>query len=286
VRGITLFLLGGITQLSREPPTAGAEFRIAAAGPLVSLMLALGLNWFGSLVCNAAWVAPVLYLGRINLLLAGFNLLPGFPLDGGRLLRALLWAFGCDVARATQIAAQVGLVIASLFILGGFFQMFNGQSFTGLWIVFVGWFLYSAAVRSWQQGALRGRLQGLRAAQIMNRNYALVEPDLSLEQLMSDQRLNGGKRSFMVADATGFAGMLTLPRIRALPRQAWPVTSVGQAMTAAASLQGVSPSADLAGVFDHMVSEEINQVPVVEQGRLVGLVEREELLALGQRQSS
>jgi Zn-dependent protease len=153
VRSIILFLLGGVAQFSREPATAGAEFRIAAAGPLASLGLGLGLNWLGSFADNAAWGTPVSYLGRINLLLGGFNLLPGLPLDGGRLLRATLWAFGHDRSHATHIAAGVGLGIAYLFIFGGVPFVFSGQFLNGLWIVLIGWFLQSTATNSRQQVA-------------------------------------------------------------------------------------------------------------------------------------
>jgi Zn-dependent protease len=155
VRGITLFLLGGVAQFSREPSTPGAEFRIAAAGPLVSLLLGLWLSWLGSFAGAAAWGAPASYLGHVNLLLAGFNLLPGLPLDGGRLLHATLWAFGPDNSGATRIAARVGLGIASLFMLGGVLQMLNGQLFSGLWIIFIAWFLQNAARQSCLQMELR-----------------------------------------------------------------------------------------------------------------------------------
>jgi Zn-dependent protease len=118
--------------------------------PVASLVLGLGLRWLGSLADNAAWGAPALYLGRINLLLAGFNLLPGLPLDGGRLLHATLWAFSPDDSGATRIAARVGIAIAAPFILGGVLQMLNGQLFSGLWIIFIGWFLQNAARQSYQ----------------------------------------------------------------------------------------------------------------------------------------
>ncbi len=280
VRGITLFVFGGVAQIGREPPTAGAEFRIAAAGPLVSLLLGLGLSGLGLLAGNAAWGAPAVYLGRINLVLVGFNLIPGFPLDGGRMLRAALWALGRDFHNATRIASLVGQSVAFLFILGGVFQMFTGQFFNGLWIAFIGWFLHSAAAESWQDVVVRDLLRGMRVEQVMNRDCALVEPDLSLDALVNERILGSGRRCFFIAGESGLAGMVTLHNVRAVPREEWAMVSVSQAMTPSANLRRVSPRDDLAGVLERMVAEDVNQLPVVADGRLVGMVTREDLLRL------
>ncbi len=281
VRSITLFIFGGVAQIGREPPTAGAEFRIAIAGPLVSLLLGGVLSWFGALGANTAWGASALYLGRINLLLGVFNLIPGFPLDGGRILRAALWAFGRDFRNATRIASWVGQAIAYLFILAGVYQIFNGQFFNGLWIAFIGWFLQSAAAQSWQQVELQETLRGLRVSQVMNRNCPLVAPDLSLERLVNENVLTGGgRRCFFVGDTSNLVGMVTLDHIRAVPRADWPTTTVEATMTTPDRLHQVAPNDDLAKVLERMVNEDVNQMPVVEGSQLVGMVTREDLLRL------
>ena len=281
VRGITLFAFGGVAQIRREPPTAGAEFRIAAAGPLVSLLLGLLLGGLGLLAGDAAWGAPAVYLGRINLLLVGFNLIPGFPLDGGRMLRAALWGLGQDFRSSTRIASIIGQGIAFLFILGGVFQMFSGQFFNGLWIAFIGWFLQSAAAQSWQQVVTRDLLRGARVEQVMNPDCGIVDPGLSLQSLVNEYILAGdGQRCFFVTDEAGLAGMITLSDIRAVARDKWPTVSVREAMTAPISLHQVSPQDDLAEVLERMVAEDVNQMPVIEDSRLLGMVTREGLLRL------
>jgi Zn-dependent protease/CBS domain-containing protein len=280
VRGITLFVFGGVAQIGREPSTAGAEFRIAAAGPLVSLLLGLGLSALGRSAGNTAWGASAVYLGRANLLLVGFNLIPGFPLDGGRMLRAVIWALGRDFRSATRVASLVGQGIAFLFILGGVLLMFGGQFFNGLWIAFIGWFLQSAAAQSWQQVEVRDTLRSLRVEQVMNRQYALIEPGLSLEQLVYENVLGSGRRCFFVADQSGVVGMVTLHNIRQVARDEWPSTTVAQAMTTMADLRRVTPRDDLAAVLQRMVVEDVNQMPVMDGGRLLGVVTREDLLRL------
>jgi Zn-dependent protease len=280
VRGITLFIFGGVAQIGREPPTAGAEFRIAIAGPLVSLLLGLTLSALGRFGGETMWGASAVYLGRINLILFGFNLIPGFPLDGGRVLRAALWALGGSFRSATRMASLAGQGVAFLFILGGVFQMFSGQLFNGLWIAFIGWFLQSAAAQSWQQVELRDMLGGMRVEQVMTRDCAQVEPGLSLERLVNERVLGSGGRCFFVARDGGLAGMVTLHNIRSVPRDDWPITLVEQAMTAATALRWVSPRDDLAVVLERMVAEDVNQMPVMDNGRLVGMVTREDLLRL------
>lgn len=278
VRSITLFIFGGVAQIGREPPTAGAEFRIAAAGPLVSLLLGLGLNGLGNLGGDTALGAIALYLGRINLLLFGFNLIPGFPLDGGRMLRAALWAYGRDFRNATRIAARVGQGIAFLFIIFGVFQMFGGQFFNGLWIAFIGWFLQNAASESWQQVMVRDTLRDIPVAQVMQQECARIPANITLEALVNEQVLGQGKRCFFVADDGRMGGVITLQNIRTVPRTEWSTTYAGEAMTPATKAHSVTPSDDLAKVLERMVAEDVNQMPVVEDQRLVGTVMREDLL--------
>ncbi len=170
VRGITLFIFGGVAQIEREASTPASEFRIAIAGPLTSLLLAGGFFILYSLDKQIPYLAaPSEYLMRINFLLALFNLVPGFPLDGGRVLRAAVWAWKKDLHKATRIAALIGQVIAYLFIGLGILRMFQGQFSNGIWMIFIGWFLQSTASSTYQQIKLETSLRGSSVRQVMSR---------------------------------------------------------------------------------------------------------------------
>lgn len=194
------------------------------------------------------------------------------------MLRAALWAWGRDFRNATRLAALAGQRIAFFLILFGVFRMFTGQLFGGLWLAFIGWFLQNAAAESWQQVAMRSILHGMQVAQVMNRIAPLVAPDLSVAALVNDYVLQQGQRYFFVADNGELAGMITLHNIRTLPQPTWPGTTVRQAMTPVEKLHCITPAHNLAEALDRMVAEDVNQLPVVEEGRLVGVVAREDLL--------
>jgi Zn-dependent protease len=221
VKSITLFIFGGVAKIGREPPTAGAEFRIAIAGPLSSLGLAALFGGLGAaLANNATLAAPLAYLGRINLLLAVFNMIPGFPLDGGRVLRAALWAFGGSFQNATKWASRAGRAVAYGFILVGVGQILLGGSFlNGLWIAFIGWFLNNAAESSYQQVRLRDMLRGVQARSVMTQECLTIPSGLSVDRLIEDHVLNGGQRCFFVADNGSMEGLITLHNLRSVPRQ-------------------------------------------------------------------
>jgi Zn-dependent protease len=280
VKSITLFIFGGVAQISKEPPTAGAEFRIAVAGPLTSLALA---GVFAGLQAGLSSVemmaAPFRYLSSVNLLLAAFNMIPGFPLDGGRVLRAILWSRGGDFRSATQLASRIGRVVAFGFILYGVSQFFLGNGFlNGLWYVFIGWFLNNAAESSYQQLILRDTLAGVKARDVMTQQCQTVSGDLPLDHLIEDNILGQGQRCFFIADQDNLQGLVTLHNIRAVQRDHRAEVTAGQVMTPVNAVYQVHPDDDVLAVMQKMDESSVNQVPVVEGGRLLGLITRENLL--------
>ena len=279
VRSITLFIFGGVAQIGREPPTAGAEFRIAIAGPLTSLGLAGIFNLLKlAIASNPILAAPVTYLGRINLMLALFNLTPGFPLDGGRVLRAILWGLGRSFRKATRWASAIGQGVAFLFILFGMSQMFLGDFLNGLWIAFIGWFLNNAAESSYRQIALRDRLVGVAARDVMAQECPTVSGGLRLDRLVDGHILNTGRRCFFVIKNGELQGLITLHNVKRTPRDRWHAVTVRQVMTPVDAVFWARPDEDVWALLQRMDEADVNQVPVMDDGRLVGMITREHLL--------
>ncbi len=280
VRSITLFIFGGVSDIKTEPPSAGAEFWIALAGPLTSFVLA-GL--FALLQPAVGAVAPLAavakYLAFINGMLGVFNLVPGFPLDGGRVFRAIVRGVTHDLRQATVIAGNVGRVIAFLFIVLGVWRMLGGDVANGLWIAFIGWFLESAAVTQIQQQVIRGSLAGHPVSEAMERDYAEIPAGVTLRQLVDEHVLGKGKRSFIVRAGDDVAGLLTLHRIKETPRAVWPTTTARQAMIPIAQTKRVRPSAELWATLEAMDRDGVNQLPVMEDGRMLGMLTREGIIS-------
>ncbi len=279
VRSINLFVFGGVAQLEGEPPSAHAEFWIAIAGPIVSFALALVfLAAERNLAPVPALFAAAKYLALINGSLAVFNLIPGFPLDGGRVFRAIVWAVRKDFQQATLVAAGVGRFIAFLFILGGVFLMFSGNLGGGLWIAFIGWFLDSAAVMQVHHVLVRGLLAGHRVADALSRDYVYVPDDLVLQELI-DNHILGGRRAFIVKRGDDIVGLLTLHHMQRVAREAWPGTTVGAVMIPIAEVKSVEPESGLDEALELMDRSGVNQLPVMTRGRMVGMLSREDLIS-------
>jgi Zn-dependent protease len=278
VRSITLFLFGGVAQIGAEPPSAIAEFFIAVAGPLVSLALAI---FFYAAQPLVAGVEPLLglakYLAYINMALVLFNLIPGYPLDGGRVLRAVVWAITGNMRRSTLIAANVGRFFAFLLIFAGVWQMFSGNVGNGLWIVFIGWFLDNAASVQIQQVMFQG-LTGHHVSQAMSTHYAIIPEDMTLQQLVDEQILGGGQRSFLVNRGGQTVGLMTLHRIKEVPRPEWATTSVAQVMLPFEQLKCVDPDAELWSALEKMDRNGVNQMPVIRDQHVIGMLSREDAI--------
>jgi Zn-dependent protease len=279
VRRITLFIFGGVAEIGGEPPSALAEFLIAIAGPIVSLILAF---IFMLLEHPFAAIGPLLgltsYLAYINFALVLFNLIPGFPLDGGRVFRAIVWGITRNMRYATLIAANVGRIFGFLFIMFGVWRMLRGDFGGGLWIAFIGWFLESAASAQVQQVMLQSAIAGHSVGQAMNHELTTIPADLSLQQLVDNHVLGEGRRAFLVSRGNGPVGMMTLHRLRDVPRQQWPVTTADQAMIPAADLHAIDSDTDLWDALTRMDRDGVNQLPVKHDGNIVGMLSREDLI--------
>jgi Zn-dependent protease/predicted transcriptional regulator len=284
VNSIVLFALGGVSQIGGEPNSAWNEFRMAFAGPATSLILGgiflgiyFGLGGIDQFDYQFA-AAIAFWLGIINIGLGLFNLIPGFPLDGGRVLRSIIWAINKDIRKSTRIASAVGQGFGYLFILGGIWFFFTGNFFSGIWIALIGWFLISAASGSYRQLILQDMLKGHTASEIMNRECTTVNPSLTVEQLVNDNILATGRRCFPVGTGNQVQGLVTVDNVKGIPQEQRSYTTVSQAMISLDRLKSVKPEDDLTGVMQIMVENNINQVPVTQDHTIVGMVSRDNLI--------
>jgi Zn-dependent protease/CBS domain-containing protein len=279
VRSITLFIFGGVAQIGTKPPSATAEFLIAIAGPIVSLALAV---LFTVLQPAFAGVEPLWslakYLAYINFALVLFNLIPGFPLDGGRVFRAAVWAVTKDLRRATLIAATAGRFFGLLFIFVGVLQMFSGNFGGGLWIAFIGWFLDSAATAQVQQVVVQGLLARHTGKQAMSSRSDGVPTDRTLQELVDEHILRSGRRCFLVNRGEDTVGLITLHRVKNVPGPDWRKTTAAQAMIPLEEVKRVSPDAEMRSALELMDREGVNQLPVMTDRRVVGMLSREDVI--------
>jgi Zn-dependent protease len=279
IRNITLFIFGGVAQIESEPPKASAEFWIAIAGPITSVLLALFFYLFQPLFGQSTpMFGLVKYLASINLLLALFNLIPGFPLDGGRVFRAFVWWISRSLKKATLVAANLGRFIAFLFIFVGFWQMFSGNFGNGLWIAFIGWFLESASSGQLRQQMIHESLAGHKVADAMSRNFTIIPPEVTLQQLVDNHILLSGRRVFIVKSDEKTVGLLTLHQLKGVPKTEWPYAQVGQIMIPASELKTVRPDIELWECFSMMNRDGVNQLPVIEDGHILGMLNREDII--------
>ena len=301
VRRITLFLFGGVSNIEREPPTPKTEFLMAVVGPITSLLL--GMIFLALAALSAATsgitgqepeavarqLGPITtllaWLGPINILLGLFNMIPGFPLDGGRLLRAALWSATKDLRKATAWAAGVGRLTGWMFIaagvamaLGAQLPFFGTGLISGLWLVFIGWFLNSAAVNSYQQTVVRDLLEDVPVFRLMRLNVPTVTPTLTVNHLVYDYVMGADERAFPVMEGDRLVGLVCLEDIRKVPREAWERVTVGEIMTDASHLDTVAASEDVGDALEKLTRRDVGQAPVVENGRLVGLLRRRDIL--------
>ena len=282
VKEITLFVFGGVSQITKEATHPRAELSIAIVGPLTSLALAgifygLHLLLTGTqqiLAANLMW-----WLARINVLLALFNLIPGFPLDGGRIFRALVWQRTHDYHRATRIATKVGQGIAYAFIAGGIALIIFAPLYWlyGLWITLIGWFLNDAARASYQQVLLRDALMGITARQVTDYDCPLIPPHTNLAELVQQYVLPTGRSCFLISSGAELEGMVTLQQIKNVPRDHWAITSVQDIMTPASKLKVAYADQDLLSVLQEINRESANHIPVMEAGKVVGVINREDV---------
>ncbi len=280
VRSITLFIFGGVSLIGAEPPSAAAGFWISIAGPLVSFALAaLFSQLYPLFTAVSQLLAMTKYLVYINVGLGVFNLIPGFPLDGGGVFRSIVWGFTHSMRRATVIAANVGRFISYLFILFGVWQMFLGRFFNGMWIAFIGWFLESAARGLIQQRALQDLLAGHKVSQAMNPHYAAIPAVTTLQQVVDHHILGVGQRSFLVKSGDHVLGLLTLHHLKEVPRSQWPTTTAAQVILPLAQMKRIRPDAELWAALEEMDRNGVNQLPVMTDGQVLGVLRREDIIS-------
>ncbi len=280
VREITLLVFGGVSQISGEPRSAMAEFWIALAGPLVSVLLGIIFYLILPLTRGIEVLYSVVkYLAYINIILAVFNLIPGFPLDGGRIFRAIVWGITHNMRKATVIAGNVGRIIAFLFIYLGVMEIFSGRVANGLWIIFIAWFLESAARAQIQQQLLRSILVLHKVSEAMNRNYAIIEAETNIEELMKYHVIGTGRRSAIVVENGKPVGLITLHHVQKIPEEKWETTRVAEIMLPLDQSVQLQSNDDLWKALEKMDYEGVNQLPVFEDDQLVGVLSRENLIS-------
>ena len=287
VKSITLFIFGGVAHVGREATRPQQELWMAAAGPLSSLAIAALFYGLYLLIAgiNVYVAALALWLAIINAFLAVFNMIPGFPLDGGRVLRSIVWMITGDYMRATRIATYGGYGVSFLFLGGGIVFILLGGWFDGLWFLFLGWFLNNATRATYQQVRLRHALKGFSARDVMARECPAVSPHLTLREMAQGVLLTSHSPCFLVADDGRVRGMLTLRQVRRVPREEWLTTSVAQAMTPVEQLSTVRPDDDAVSVLERMEEERLEQAAVIEEGRVLGIVDHDTIVRFAQRLS-
>lgn len=287
VEGITLFAFGGVSHTRMEAETPGDEFQIAGVGPLTSLVLAalFGLIWWiGS---NAGWSVTVTgvaaYLSSINVILAVFNLLPGFPLDGGRLFRSIVWKVTGNLTQATRVASIGGRLLGFLLIGLGIWQSFGTNLLGGLWFILIGWFLNNAAEFSYQELLVRQGLKGVRAQQVMTPDPETVPADLKLQELVDEYLLKRHHQAFPVAQEGHPVGIITLNQVKQVPREEWLQRTVEDTMTVAAADVTARPDEEMTQVLQKMQESGSRRVLVTTDGKLEGIITASDLAKWLQR---
>lgn len=296
IRRITLFLLGGMAHMESEPESPKSEFLTAIAGPLASM--AIGISslvigvWLAGIgaeldatqnpEATLRAIGPVstllLWLGPINIAIAVFNLVPGFPLDGGRVLRAALWAATGDLLKASRWASKAGLVVAWSLMLFGVMSALRGALLQGMWMLLIGSFLHLAARSSYQRVLLEHALGSVQVERVMRRQVDWVEPHMPLDALIRQHLFVSDQRAFPVFARHDLVGLVSLQDVRRIPRALWPTTTISEIMTPRDRLVTLPPGASAVKAMELLARHDINQIPVVEDGHVVGLVQRGDLL--------
>jgi Zn-dependent protease/CBS domain-containing protein len=299
VNRITLFLFGGVAHMDTQPPSPKAEFFMAVVGPITSFIIGFGAIFIGSLIggstLNAAMSGPpelaldamqnigpistlLLWLGPINIVLAIFNLVPGFPLDGGRVLRSILWAISGDLMKATRWASFVGQIFAWFLMAIGILQVFGGQAGQGLWLLLIGWFLNNAARTSYQQLVVHEALHDVPVDRIMRSQVDRVEPGLTIETFVREHLMTTDQHGFPVEENGRLIGLVCIEDVRKVPQIHWSTTPVGRIMTPAAELSTLPVTAHADDALEALARRDVDQIPITEGDHLLGLVRRGDLM--------
>lgn len=285
VRTITLFALGGVTRIEKHAANPAAELWMGLAGPLMSAALGMlcgGLASWWARGSNIVSISPattvLLSLSSLNLMLAMFNLIPGFPLDGGRILRAILWWIGGDEIRATRIASRVGQGVALVMFGLGLWEFLSAASLSGIWLGLLGWFLLDAATASYVQAEVLTGLSNIRVGDLMSHECLSVPADLSVQRFAEEHVLQTGRRCYAVEDRGEIVGMITPADLAKVERIFWHHTPVMQVAHLLHELRSVSPDTPVVEALQTMGREDLNQLPVITAGRMEGMLSRSHIL--------
>lgn len=302
VRSITLHLFGGVSNIQREPDSPGSEFVMAILGPITSLIIGGLLLWIAGIAAGLSaasisnveqalsqmspWIIMLSWLGSVNVILGFFNLIPGFPLDGGRVLRSIFWAITDDLRRATRWASWVGQAIAWAMIVTGVGMAFGvevplfGQGVVdGLWLAFIGWFLNTASAQSYQRLIIRDALSDVPVSRIMRKEPPTTTADISIDNLVHNHIMQSDDQSFPVLDGGEFVGIVTLDDVRSAPRETWREKNVRQIMTPRDQLVTSAPDECADEAMNKLTRRDVRQLPVLQDGaNLVGVLRRQDLI--------
>jgi Zn-dependent protease len=290
VLSITLFVFGGVARIERDPSKPIQEFNIAVAGPLASFFLCGVFYGIGNLLAYSEVVSSLaIFLCYINGVLGLFNLLPGFPMDGGRIFRAAVWGYTKDFSKATRVAGASGKIVAYALIVFGAWKALH-QDYTGLWTAFIGWFILNAAQESVAQVEVRETLSGLRAQDVMSHDVPTFPGGNTLEDYAAEV-LRTGRRFHLVLTDDRLTGMMNVHALNAVPRDEWAATSVQAAMTPRENILWAGPDEPLLGLLERLLANEVNQMPVVSNDgddgnmQIIGMVTRDSILRVIQTRS-
>jgi Zn-dependent protease/CBS domain-containing protein len=289
VKNIVLFIFGGVSNIESEPEKAGVEFIMAVAGPVSSLIIGgilYGISY--ALVVSGYQDTPVEaianYLAKINIVLAIFNIIPAFPLDGGRVLRAVIWGTTRNLRKATMIAGNIGRIFGWAMILFGIALFFGltigslqGNFLDGIWAVFIGWFLVSAADNSMRETTMQQQLAGVHVKDVMDRAPECISPAVPVESIVQEAFIQRGRRALPVCRDNVLLGIVTLADVKRVPQENWPNTAVQTIMTRT-PLLSVKEDDDLNNALKVLADNGLNQIPVLNEGHLVGLLSRADVL--------
>lgn len=272
IESITLFIFGGVAQMKGESPHPKAEIKIAIAGPLSSFLLSA---LFFLLYMNTVGGARALfsYLAQVNFIIGAFNLIPGFPMDGGRVLRAAIWSKTKNFFYATQKASSIGRNIALFFIFFGIFSLFTGMS-GGLWLMLIGWFLYTAAQSSYQQSTLQESLSGIKVRDIMVKDIVTVSSSLTIDEAVNGYFLRYGYGGFPVIEDEKFLGIVTLKEIKGVPRENWSRVKVSDVFVPHNTRWEVASEEDIMTALELMITEDKGRIAVTKNEGIIGLITR------------
>ena len=284
VSSITLFALGGVAQIEKEAETASSEFWLGIVGPITSavigavcLGMAVAFGWPAGEMPTTPLMAVIVWLGTVNIALAIFNMIPGFPMDGGRVLRAAAWKFTGDKIRATRIASIIGQVFAFGFIVLGVFAFFGGSGIGGLWIAFIGWFLLNAAKATYSQLEITEGLKNVTVGDLMSLDCPILDPRMNVQTMVEEHMLRSGRRCYLVGDGEP-EGLITPHEIKGISREMWPMTLVGDIMKPIEEVHTIARSAPVMEALDKMAREDVNQLPVMEGEKLAGIISRDRIV--------